>query len=407
MATSVQLRVNGVDVPEISGFTFSDDILAVGEESAITVINERGKYTSGLKRGSFVEVCWQSPEFNGGNPVLRFVGRLLDRKPKVTPSVGSVIELTVADLGAHLTMSCAPLWWRFDRTTFGQLCNPAEFTTDRAGRKIHFIDNSFGLKGLRTEANTSRRLRLGVAAAAAAAQRELDPVLDFSVQPGEKIWDKITLYAKRFGYLVNVSPDGWIQVFRPNYNQKPLYRIRHRVGDAANNVLEAEGYESCRTLYTDTEVVGHIVGQAMHNDPNNVHEGSIRGSYVHTELLPFTNKNHLADSEMYTKNLCEQLAKNLYERGLWDSFYVNYKVAGHGQNGNFYTPDTIIDCDDDELGIHGPLYLAAVKTTVELGTGEVSYLTCRYPGLLSGGIEVPTPSIRRLTEHNSKPSGGG
>lgn len=407
MATSVQLRVNGVDVPEISGFTFSDDILAVGEESAITVINERRKYTSGLKVGSFVEVFWQSPEYNSGNPVLRFVGRLLDRKPKVNPSVGSVIELTVADLGCHLTMSCARLWWRFDRTTFGQLCNPAEFTTDRAGRQIHFIDSSFGLKGLRFEGNTSRRLRLGIAAAAASAQRELEPILDFSAQPGEKIWDKITLYAKRFGYLVNVSPDGWIQVFRPNYNQKPLYRIRHSVGDAANNVLEVEGAESCRTMYTDVEVVGHIVGQAMHNDPQNVHAGSIRASWIHPELLPFANKLTLADNEMYTQNLAEALAKNTYEKGLWDAFSIVYKVAGHGQNGNFYTSDTLIDCDDDELGIYGPMYLAAVKTTVELGTGEVSYLTCRYPGLLSGGIEVPTPSIRRLSEYNSKPSGGG
>jgi len=407
VATSVQLRVDGVDIPEIGGFSFSDDLLAVGEESSIVVINERRKYTSGLKVGSFVEVYWQSPEFNGGNPVLRFTGRLLDRKPKVNPSVGSVIELTVADLGAHLTMSCAELWWRFDRATFGQLCDPAEFTTNKAGRKIHFIPNDFGLKGLRTEANTSRRLRLGVAAAAAAAQRELEPVLDFSVQPGEKIWDKITLYAKRFGYLVNVSPDGWVQVFRPSYDQKPLYRIRHRVGDATNNVLEAEGDASCRSRYTDVEVIGHIVGQAMHTDPNDVHAGSIRGSYLHPELLPFTNKITLADSEMYTRNLCEQLAKNTYERGLWDSFSVVYKVAGHGQNGNFYTTDTLIDCEDAELGISGPMYLAAVKTTVELGTGEVSYLTCRYPGLLSGGIEVPTPSIRRLTEHNSKPSGGG
>jgi prophage tail gpP-like protein len=159
-------------------------------------------------------------------------------------------------------------------------------------------------------------------------------------------------------------------------------------------------------MYTDVEVVGHIVGQGMTNDPNNVHAGSLRGSYKHPELLPFLSRLHVGDNEMFTTNLAEKQAKWLYERGLFDAWYVTYKVIGHGQNGNFYTVDTIIDCDDAELGIDGPLYLAAVKSTVELGVGEVSYLTCRRPGLLAAGVEVPNPRIPSLSG-SGKPSGGG
>lgn len=66
----------------------------------------------------------------------------------------------------------------------------------------------------------------------------------------------------------------------------------------------------------------------------------------------------------------------------------------------------MVDVQDEELGISGPLYLAAVRCESRRTEGDMTSLTLRKPGLLSASFGVmPSPAIIRSS--SSTPAAGG
>lgn len=385
--TQCRIVVGGQTIEDILGFDYMSDVMAIGETAQFSVANVGRKYTSKLKIGDRVEFILQNPKVNGGSPTVKHRGVIITRTIKVTPTDGCVIDIVSADLGWHLQNSDAPLWLRLQGKTYADLCDPATSP---------LFDPAWGFTGLDFTGNLRRRLKLGLAAAAIASQRVIDPVHVIQIEPGEKPADKITEYARRINLLVNVSPDGKLCLFRPNDTQKPLYSLRNRIGDTGNNLLSSEVVENAATRWTEVVVVGEQFGYEGPTDPNNPNATKKRGVVKHPGNLPFTHRKTAADGEMFQNGLAQRQAEWLYKRGLFDSFYMTVKVAEHYQNGTWWESDTVAHVVDDDCGVEGNLYVQRVQCSGSVTSGDETTVLLRRPGLLSASFgEYPNPPIYR------------
>lgn len=394
--TTCRVVVDGETVEEILSFDYSSDVMAIAEEAHFSVDNKGRKYRDRLKLGQRVEFILQNPSVNGGAPTVKHRGVIVRRNPRISPSEGSVINVTSADLGWHIQNSDAPLWLRLQGKTYADICDPAISP---------FFDASWGFTGLDFTGNPRRRLKLGLAAAAIASQKVIDPVHVIQIEPGEKPAEKIIEYARRINLLLNVSPDGKVCLFRPNDTQAPLYSLRLRDGDEGNNVLDADLVEDARTLWTEVVVVGEQFGYEGPNDPNNPNATKKRGRVVHPGALPFMHRRTAADGEMFLNGLAQKQAAWLYRRGIFDAWYATYTVSEHHQNGYWWESDTVAHCDDDELGLLGNFYVQAVRCQGSKQAGDTTSVTIRKPGLLSASFgEYPNPPIFRASGISGSPS---
>lgn len=393
--TTCRVVVDGETVEEILSFDYSSDVMAIAEEAHFSVDNKKKRYRDKLKLGSRVEFILQNAAVNGGAPTVKHRGVIVRRGPKVSRTEGSVINITSADLGWHIQNSDAPLWLRLQGKTYADICDPAI---------SQFFDKSWGFTGLDFTGNPRRRLKLGLAAAAIASQKVIDPVHVIQIEPGEKPSEKITEYARRLNLLLNVSTDGKVCLFRPNDTQAPLYSLRLHDDDEWNNVIDAELVEDIRTLWTEVIVVGEQFGYEGPNDPNNPNATKKRGRVVHPGALPFMHRRTAADGEMYENGLAQKQAEWMYMRGIFDAWVATYNVSEHHQNGYWWESDTVTNIDDDELGLLGNFYVQAIHCQGSKQNADTTTVIVRKPGLLSASFgEYPNPPIFRANNVKDAP----
>jgi len=403
------------EIDEIDRWDYSSDILAVGDECHFTVINDNRKYTGKLPVGATVKLYLSNPNVNGGAPTLRHLGIIVARDPEFSPQTGSLVKVTSADLGWHLTNSCAPLWYNLRHATYRDLLDPAQFRLGKRGARKYFLDPSWGLKGVRASNNINRSLKQGVAAAAVAAQQVIDPVFAIQVEAGDMCFDKMVEYARRLNLLVNVSVDGYIQAWNPDYSQAPSGQLRCVAGDTSNNVLSSRGHEDCRTIWTDIECVGEQVGYEGPQDPNNPNAKKKRGAFYNRAALPFVHRLTFGDGEMFQNGLARREAEWRYKRGIFDSWWYQYQVADHwqelpasastdkflstpasasGVQGVWWEADTMVDVQDDEEGLSGVFYVASVRQEGSRRGGDLTTVVIRKPNLLTASFgEMPNVPI--------------
>lgn len=383
--TVCRIVVDGQTIEEILSFDYSSDVMAIAEEAHFSVENKGKRYRDKLRLGQRVEFILQNPEVNGGAPTVKHRGVIVRRNPKITPSEGSIINITSADLGWHIQNSDAPLWLRLQGKTYADICDPAISP---------FFDKSWGFTGLDFTGNPRRRLKLGLAVQLTQQTNFMPQVHVIQVEPGEKPAEKITEYARRLNLLLNVSPDGKVCLFRPNDTQAPLYSLRLHDGDEFNNVLDADLVEDARSLWTEVVVVGEQLPGQFYNDTLNPNSTKKRGRVVHEGALPFMHRRTAADGEMYENGLTQKQAEWMYKRGIFDAWVATYNVNEHHQNGYWWESDTTVSIDDDELGLLGIFYVQAVHCSGSKQSADTTTVTVRKPGLLSASFgEYPNPPL--------------
>ena len=155
------------------------------------------------------------------------------------------------------------------------------------------------------------------------------------VEPGVKIADYLTQYSRRQGRLVNVSVDGYIQVWTPDYAREPLFSIDLRdLNDPRNrnNVIEADIQDSIEGVYTDVTCVGEQIGlditQQNLADQNYT---KFRGRFQNQFVIPFARRATFSEVTSTTRRPGKSRRCGSTQRGLFDSWSATYKVRGHWQ----------------------------------------------------------------------------
>ncbi len=393
--TKCTITCDGSTIEEIENFAYKSDALSVSEDATFTVINKKHQYRDTLPEGAKIEFILQNDNVNGGSPTVKHRGRITKKSIRLSPTGGTMISITSSDPGHHLQVSDAPLWFRLQGRTYADLVDPTVFSLGKDGTKKYFIDPSWGIKQVRFDGDSRRRLKLGLAAAVLYANKDVTPVAVIQVEPGEKVADLITSYSRRINRFLGMSPDGeTLCIFSPNDRAKPLYSLRIRDNDAGNNILDVSSETDTKSLYTLVEVVGEPVG-FQESDPASPNGRKKRGA-VTSESLPYRQAKTVFDGECFERSLAEKQAKWLMQQGLFNSWYASYTVAEHHQNGYWWESDQTSNVSDDELGIEGNLYVSQVLCSGSKTGADTTQVIVRRPGLLSAAYgEIPNPPVIR------------
>lgn len=387
-------REGVVRVDGITSFSYSSNVLAVGDPFSVVVADPRGAHVKHFKRGWSARLYLRNPKVNGGAQTLKADGLVTTRVASSDNAGGTLINLTCADVGWHLANNDAPLWFNLRNTTLERLAVACVFPQDVFKGDT---DPGWGFAdGVRTSNAQSRSIKRGLVfsgseRAGFVAAAIAGSVVFVQVQPGQRMADLLITYARRVGLLVGVSVDRHLTFFLPNYVEDvdPL-RVelsRSRPLGASGNVLSAQLTEDISTVYTHVMVVGEnpiyqIVG-----------DGGVRqfvpqftklyGRHVDASNLPFRRRVTMSDGEIVVKP--ERRAKWHMARGLFDAQTLEYKVRGHHQGGQWWESDLMVTVQDEVLGVSGGMYVVATRCVRDAG-GDVTYLTLKPPDLLT---EIP------------------
>jgi prophage tail gpP-like protein len=279
--------------PGIAQYSYESDVLQLGDPVSLVLPNPHGELNGKLRRGDALELYIADPEVAGGVGIRKLKGLITSRRASASTDSGSTVTLGGADLGWHLANNAAPLWFRLRGVTFKRLLE-------------RVLDKSWGFSGVRTENDTNRRLKLGRAGVIQAIQGSIDQLIPpIQIEPGELIADTLILFAKRERKLVNVSADGYLQIWSPAKNSRPLYSFEfHRTsnGGRKSNVLRAAVAEDIQGVFTDVICVGQVVQPPNLGDSTNPNEGSFRGRYKpDPSPLPFVRRITFSDGEQLTR----------------------------------------------------------------------------------------------------------
>lgn len=392
--TSVRLVVDGEDVEEVESMEYSSDVLAVPDYCQLTVANIARKYRDRLKLGQEAEVHMANPAVNDGEWTLRFSGIITNRSPSGSKGTGNRIDVTVGDLGWHLTGG-APLWYNLKKASYSSLVDPASPTT--------ILDSSFKFKGVRFDNDINKRAKLGLAAVRAEQSQLLQQVYAIQVEPGQTYLSIITDLCRRYNLLVNTSLDGVIQCFLPKYDETPLYIVRNGtesgIDDAVTNVKSYRCVEDAGKIFTRVQCVGEQVGGEILVDSQDPNATKRRGAVDHPGALPFRREFSFSDSEAFNQGLAQKVAEWRYKRFLFDAYHIQYTVPDHFQIGSdgkgvWYDCDHMVDVTDYEVGYFGGGYLRAVKCRMRKNAPDETDLIIHKPGLLTAAFGVlPAPPL--------------
>jgi len=184
---------------------------------------------------------------------------------------------------------------------------------------------------------------------------------DAKVDPGESVWRFIERMANKAEVKMWMTPDGWLVINRPNYDQEPTYIISHRPDfPKENNVIAGTEELDIDGIPTSLTAFGKVRGEGGKRQPYAAQElstvlANARDKYdLHRPM--FANEADARTVDEFKKRAfyaMKDAEKNFAT--------YNYTVSGHSQNGNVWTPDTVARMVDDTLDINAPLYISGVK----------------------------------------------
>lgn len=395
-------------------FSYSSDVTQLGDPFSVIIPDPRGRYRDKFKRGQTVKLSLCNPNVDGGALTLKALGIITNRVRSSGPS-GTRLELTCADLGWHLLNCDAPPWFNlqeisypFKESTDGYSPprNQAQPTWDKLLKDPNWIHPSWGIRGYRESNEFNRllkqRLNQGRAQAVFDLQLALGTLTYIQVEPGDKIADHLAVYARRNNCLLNVSCDGYLQIWRPDYTREALFSIEYH--DFAefernkNSVLDCQISDSIDSLYTEVNCIWEQVGGDLTPDPSNQNFGKGIGSFVNEYALPFFRRHAFSDGDLYNQKDGNAQALWRYNKGVFDSFQIVYTVKGHWQKiagqqrAYWWESDQMCSVNDTVNGIHGNFYVASVRCDRD-ERGDLTVVTLRKPCLQANFGEYKQPNI--------------
>lgn len=413
--TTAIIEIDGLSEPlqNVRHFSVSDDYLQVGDTFSAVVPDPQHTLYKKIELFAGYRFYLKNPAIDGGTASLRQTGILLGRKAGGGQG-GDEIQLSGADLGAHLQTSAEP-FYRLEQATLMDLI-----------QRLILDNPEWGFKGVRSDNDLNRRLRQGRLGEQIRLNPSLvTPFLVIQVNPGETIIGVIQEYARRDGLMVNVSADGYLQLSNPNYEQTTSFQVNyHAAGTAAaqtNNVIgDTSVEEDGRLIYTDVTCVWDqlFVGVAQGpflanpgrhaatykrrtNTTQDVSVGTVAGldgtprptdnpiTATSAQATPlsagpkFPRRYVFSDTEPMTPEQGARRAVWQAERFEFDAWKYSCTLAGHSQDGRWITADTLAAVNDSIRGVKGALYCPSVRLDSDRRGRATTSVQLRKPGLLS------------------------
>ena len=234
----------------------------------------------------------------------------------------------------------------------------------------HVLDETLGAGKYTLAPGESKRLAMANAKGKAKSAKKLKATSEANrkvqLKLGMKLYqDFLKPQLDRAGVFLWSSQGGTFFLSELEADQTPLYRLRHRRGDIGN-VVESFSFSNNTTQrYLACEVWGRRGGG------DEEVRAPVKGRFEDAEMkaLGYTKVLHVDDPKCLTIAQCEFLAKRRIAEANRAAWQLSYTVGGHttqqtgggGTGQVIWIPDTLVDVDDEELGIKGPHYIEGVS----------------------------------------------
>ena len=382
---------------DIKNFSLRDDIQSLYDPFSFTLVNPKGELNYLLeaidqKHYVPIRIFHLDPFVNAGAPRLWMRGVILNAQAR-SGLGGSAITFSGYDLGWLLT-SCAPFgrdmnlqglsWPRMAQ----KLIDPSWIAPGGGVGKL-YGSNGYGLRGI-IGISTSRQIRQGredaeveatrkqLALAARTSNRQeiliannlstRAPTPKIMVQPGETVGDILIRYAKleEVPRFVNVTPDGDLCFYSPDYTTPPQYVYNYNWDEALserNNVLDGSRNLDGSGVNNYLECVSSKLYALAIAEKDNPMEGLETGFAKHYDATSdyFLRRLTFSDNERYTEGRAAKRAEWRYKQGQFASETVSFTVQGHSQNGLPFASNARADVRCDKLGVNKVMYQSAVE----------------------------------------------
>lgn len=379
--TTAVIELEGLSEPlrNITQFAVSDDALQVGDTFSAVVPDPRGTLWRAIPDYARYKFYLKNPNIDGGTPSLRQSG-IIWRKTHDASDGGDSFTLRGSDLGSQLE-SCAPLWYRLEQVSLSSFL-----------QRLVFDNTAWGFKGVRDSNDPNRQLRQGRAFIEATEFNPATraPFIVIQIEPGERVIDKILEYARRDGVMVNVSADGYLQLFNPIYDQRNSFQVNyHRANTPparTNNVVTPTTLDLDNSkIFTEVSVVWQEVYPTFRAPPDTPNLGKQIATYRRSGpgTPPFPRVMTAFDNEPMSPEQGARRAKWMAQRSEFDSFIYRAKLHGHSQNGRWFSSDTMASVNDSVRNVRGNFYCPTVMLEGTRQGGNFTHVELRKPYLLS------------------------
>ena len=347
------------------------------------------------------------PNVGNGKPVPLVMG-VCTHAEQLTSDGASVLRLTGYDLGKLLD-SCVRPWVRFRGLNLQGIIDRLIDPSWRAkGPGQWGIQGARGLNGDPTT-KLGQRLNQGIARTRLEFNKPQGVILPpVQTEVGETFYDLVSRYARLTGItnssgaFVNVSSDGWIQVFNPDEsaNDSPLYVFEDHASEQNTRVKRSALILDGEDLYTSYRCYGSVIfpPQALPQDRIvDYNAGRFFGQAPGSVLGDAQNRiNRLctfADPEQYQTGFAGTRAQWREKQSRYKEKTVRLTVQGHsipGPDGQWrpIVEGNICELNSTRLRLGGDFLgpgrwlIEQVVKRQDAITGSETDVVLRLPGLL-------------------------
>lgn len=389
---------------EARDFAWESSVIQLADQWSVTLPAPNGRLLASdgtfvpahqaVSEGALVRFYESDPLVSRGERKLKMTGRLVTIDDEETPDGGYLLRLGGYDLGWHLTTGCGKSLMNYRSLIWTQLLSRLCGISINADGSVFSDSFGWGFQGVRLGNLENKKTRIGPRAAFDAQVQFYTTGIPprFQVEVGQSIGPLLVEMAKWQKSLVNVSADGWLQFFRPDYQQGALYEFHHHLAGTVeaqkNNVSQVSLRRDANNLYTKVECWSTVLFQLQQN-PLNPNQGRYHGTYVNAGTLPFLRLDSFTDPNQIGQDKVNARALWRWQREFYDAWEYHFRTIWHSQGGVPFEPDTICSLDDDVRGLHGEFYVSAVRCVRKLprgggdrSAGTYAEITLKKPGFL-------------------------
>jgi prophage tail gpP-like protein len=188
---------------------------------------------------------------------------------------------------------------------------------------------------------------------------------------GTTWWQFLTSQYRRAGLFLWSDVSGGFVLASPESEQVPVAQLTRQTG--VTKILNEDFSNDTSRRHSEAVVYGRNAG-----GKNGV--GKVLGRFVDDEMVAYLNPNvadradggvrkqpaTIRDSKVRTRGHAQALARRVIAEERRRHWRLRYEVAGHstpavGGGRVVWAPDTIVDVNDGEMGIQGPMYVESIQ----------------------------------------------
>jgi prophage tail gpP-like protein len=184
---------------------------------------------------------------------------------------------------------------------------------------------------------------------------------DVKVDPGETVWDWIERVSERAEVWAWMSPDGWLTIQRPQYEQEPAYILSHRPSrPRENNIKSFTERDSLSGVPTELTVHSTVRQKGKKRVPIQSAVASSVAAYA-AGAYGLYRPVHMKYPDARNTDECAERAWYAMKEEQRESRSYSVTVAGHSQGGIVWTPDTVAKGVFEVVDVDELLYLHGVR----------------------------------------------